>query len=107
MCFACNEREGFGKPEQDVLGALRLLWNCNENEVFTRAEIEVNAETLIDPKNKPVDGQNNSKAINYPLNENNAQRAAQSITDGTLNLTRLRSLHKVFAVCTSSSPSCK
>ena len=32
LCFACNEREGFGKPGQDVLGALRLLWNCTENE---------------------------------------------------------------------------
>lgn len=87
LCFACNEREGFGKPGQDVLGALRLLWNCTENEVFKRAGIEINAETLISPTNKPVDGRNNSKAINYPLNENNAQRAAQSLTDDTLNLT--------------------
>ncbi|MEE3451373.1 MAG: DnaB-like helicase C-terminal domain-containing protein [Acutalibacteraceae bacterium] len=87
LCFACNEREGFGKPGQDVLGALRLLWNCTENEVFERAGIEINAETLINPKNKPVDKRNDSKAINYPLNENNAQRAAQSLTDDTLNLT--------------------
>ena len=87
LCFACNEREGFGKPGQDVLGALRLLWNCAENEVFERAGIEINAETLINPKNKPVDKRNDSKAINYPLNENNAQRAAQSLTDDTLNLT--------------------
>ena len=87
LCFACNEREGFGKPGQDVLGALRLLWNCTENEVFKRAGIEINAETLISPTNKPVDGRNNSKAINYPLNENNAQRAAQSLTDDILNLT--------------------
>ena len=87
LCFACNEREGFGKPGQDVLGALRLLWNCTENEVFERAGIEINTETLINPKNKPVDKRNDSKAINYPLNENNAQRAAQSLTDDTLNLT--------------------
>ena len=87
LCFACNEREGFGKPGQDVLGALRLLWNCTENEVFERAGIEINTETFINPKNKPVDKRNDSKAINYPLNENNAQRAAQSLTDDTLNLT--------------------
>lgn len=87
LCFACSEREGFGRPGQDVLGALRLLWNCNENEVFTRTGIEVNAKTLIDPKNKPVDKRNDSKVINYPLNENNAQRAAQSLADETLDLT--------------------
>ena len=66
LCFACGEYEGFGRPGQDVLGALRLLWSCTENEVFERAGIEINTETFINPKNKPVDKRNDSKAINYP-----------------------------------------
>lgn len=40
-CFACSEHEGFGKPGQDVLGALCLLWSCSENEVFDREGITI------------------------------------------------------------------
>ena len=87
LCFACNEREGFGKPGQDVLGALRLLWNCTENEVFERAGIAADGNTSIKAPRKPQNERNAQKANNYPLNENNAQRAAQSLTDDTADLT--------------------
>lgn len=87
LCFACGEYEGFGRPGQDVLGALRLLWNCTENEVFERAGIAVDGNTPIEAPRKPQNERNAPKANNYPLNENNAQRAAQSLTDDTTDLT--------------------
>lgn len=44
-CHACSEREGFGKPGQDVLGALCLLWGCNETEVFEREHIIIDGSS--------------------------------------------------------------
>lgn len=87
LCFACGDNEGFGKPGQDVLGALRLLWRCTENEVFERAGIKIDGNTHTKAPRKPQNERNARKANNYPLNENNAQRAAQSLTDDTTDLT--------------------
>lgn len=41
-CFACSDEPGtFGGKGQDILGALCLLWNCSETEVFDREGITI------------------------------------------------------------------
>ena len=87
LCFACGDHEGFGRPGQDVLGALRLLWSCTENEVFEHAGIAIDGSSPTKAARTPQNERNAQKANNYPLNENNAQRATQSLTDDTIDLT--------------------
>ncbi len=65
-CFVCPENEGFGKPGQDTLGALRILWGCGETEVLERAGYTLDSsrssrrptpqETFREPPSKPTDG---------------------------------------------------
>lgn len=87
FCFACSDGEGFGKPGQDVLGALRLLWSCTENEVFERVGITIDGNTPQKSTRTPQNGRNAQKVNNYPLTENSAQEAAQGLTDDMPDLT--------------------
>lgn len=42
FCFACHDKpDTFGGKGQDILGALRLLWDCSETEVFDRAGLPI------------------------------------------------------------------
>lgn len=41
----CNARGCFSDKGQDTLGALRIIWNCNETEALTRAGYFLDKET--------------------------------------------------------------
>lgn len=80
-CFACDSSgDTFGGKGQDVLGALRILWNCSENEVFERVGVEYGYNV---PQNHPTSAQNGLqgvKSVNTPPQANAPQNAAQSVT---------------------------
>ena len=54
ICFACPEGEGLGKPGQDTLGALRVLWGCSEAEVFARVGIQIDGFTSSSVRSMPM-----------------------------------------------------
>lgn len=54
-CFVCHKISG-----QDTLGALRLIWNCSENEAFERVGLnngkrELPPPTKKAPEEKPIE----------------------------------------------------
>lgn len=46
MCYACPENTGFGKPGQDTLGALRVIWGCSEDDVFARCGLTIDRQSM-------------------------------------------------------------
>lgn len=46
MCYACPENTGFGKPGQDTLGALRVIWGCSEDDVFARCGLTIDRPVM-------------------------------------------------------------
>ena len=42
LCFSCDSNGGeLGGKGQDVLGALRIVWRCSEDEVFEKLHITI------------------------------------------------------------------
>lgn len=54
VCFSCPEGEGLGKPGQDTLGALRVIWGCSEAEVFARVGIQIDGFTSSSVRSMPM-----------------------------------------------------
>ena len=74
MCFSCPEKEGFGKPGQDTLGALRLLWECSETEALERAGYSIDRRSEA-----AALGWNDTIQAEYPQDAHREpQRAAQA-----------------------------
>ena len=80
-CFACSEHEGFGKPGQDVLGALCLLWRCSENEVFDREGITIDGSGYQNATRSPQNGFSEGKGANTPPATKTAETASQELTE--------------------------
>ena len=69
-CHACSEREGFGRPGQDVLGALRLIWDCTETEVFERIGITLDRSSRTQRTTKSTqDSAQEPKKYNTPTSQ--------------------------------------
>ena len=82
-CFACSEHEGFGKPGQDVLGALCLLWSCSENEVFDREGITIDGSGYQRATRSAQSGFAEVKRDIAPPATATAETASQELTEAT------------------------
>ena len=87
MCYACSEGTNFGKPGQDVLGALRLLDRCTENEVFAAQGLTIDKFGAKKRTETAYNAKTEQRRDNIPPTINNAQRAVQELIDDMPDLT--------------------
>lgn len=66
VCFSCPEGEGLGKPGQDTLGALRVIWGCSEAEVFARVGIQIDRQESS-VRSMPMRSEQNQAVTAQPI----------------------------------------
>lgn len=85
-CFACdtnNPGEGFSNPGQDVLGALRIINGCTEQEAFEQAGLIIDE---YDPQRATRSAQRDfatDKGVNTTPAPEAAKTASQELTEAT------------------------
>ena len=81
-CFACSDEPGtFGGRGQDVLGALCILYDSNENEVFEREGITIDTYSHQDAPGTPTTHSKAQEHINTPQEPEAAKTDAQELTE--------------------------
>lgn len=77
LCFACSEGEGFGRPGQDVLGALRIIWGCSESEIFANTGISIGSPR--NAQNSPTDFERDNTPQQPKAPQKASQKASQTL----------------------------
>ena len=80
-CYACPEKQGFGGKGQDVLGALCVIYECNENGVFEREGIMIDTYSHQDAPGTPTTHSKPQEHINTPQEPEAAKTDAQELTE--------------------------
>jgi len=81
-CFACPDDPGtFGGKGQDTLGALCLLWNCTETEVFNREGLTIDGSDIQRATRSAQSDFSEVKGDKIPPTAERAEAAPQGLTE--------------------------
>lgn len=80
-CHACQEGEGLGKPGQDVLGTLCIIYECNENGVFEREGLTIDTYSHQGTPGKHTAATTNKGDTMAPQEPEAAKMDAQELTE--------------------------